>query len=205
MAGNATLQRARRPKKVRVKSTNKGVLAKMAPPPSTIMYTGPIGIPSTDESTVTLYDSFDVSLLLATQLQLLFDNNPSAARNWTEYSTAWKQYRVLGIRYRYYPSRPVNLSGEAGFGVQSIVHGTYTAPASLAQAMSSGIARPWQVWKAFTREWKMQEVNEAGFTPTSAPAASSNTLLMYASAPGSAIDIGTVMIEYLVQFKNHAL
>jgi hypothetical protein len=169
------------------------------------MYKGPIVVPSTDEISVTLYDSFDVSLVLATQLQLLFDNNPSSARNWTEYSTSWKQYRVLGIRYRYYPSRPVNLAGEAGFGVESIVHGTYAAPASLAQAMSTGRSRPWQPWKQFTREWKMQEVNEAIYTATGAPASNSHTLMLYASAPGSAVDVGTLMIEYLVQFKGHAL
>ncbi len=204
MAGSAPFKPLTKTRRRR-RGTRKNSQLSMAPPPSTISYKGPITVPPTDELSVTLYDSFDVTFTASTPLVLKFDNNPSSARNWTEYSTAWNQYRVLGIRYRYYPSRPVNVTGDGLFGVQSIVHGSYANPASLAQAMSTGIARPFQPWKAFTRIWKMQEVVEAAYTATSSPALNSNTLIIYGSSSAATIDVGTVMIEYLVQFKGHAL
>ncbi len=192
-------RRSTRPKR------NRGILTRMAPPPSTISYKGPISVAPQDEISVTLYDSFDVSFSSSAAIVLKFDNNPSSARNWTEYSTAWNHYRVLGIRYRYYPSQPVNTSNNPLFGVQSIVHGTAASPASLAQAMSTGVARPFQPYKAFTRNWRMQEIAEAAYVATSAPASTSNTLVIYGSQAGTGVDVGTVMIEYLVQFKTHTL
>jgi len=179
----------------------------MNPPPNTIAYRGPIALPSTDELTVTLYDSFDISTVTATQLQLRFDNNPSSARNWSEYSTAWNNYRVLGIRYKYFPVQFVaETSIKPGtFGYHSIVHGAVSAPASLPQAASTGVSRPWTLFKPFTRVWRMQEVAEATYGLCSAPASTSNTLVLYGSASSPGADYGTVMIEYLVQFKTHTL
>lgn len=178
----------------------------LSPLPSVIRYTGPIVTVPTDDTTVTLFDSFDISTTNASPLQLKFNNNPSSARNWTEYSTAWDQYRVLGIRFRYYPINTANTTAIPGqFGVQSIVHGTTPNVASLAQAMSTGLARPWNFFKSFSREWRMEEVNEATFGLTASPSATSDTLVLYASTASNTIDYGTVMIEYLVQFKVHSL
>lgn len=182
------------------------IVSLISPPPNTIAYKGPISFPTSDELTVTLYDSTVIAPVITAQTKLLFDNNPSAARNWTEFSTAWNNYRVLGIRYKFYPNNTVNTTTTPGnFGVQSIVHGTIAvAPNSLAEAMSTGVAKPWTIYKPFTRVWRMQETAEATYTLTSAPAANSNTLVVYASAAPATDNYGTVMVEYLVQFKTHA-
>lgn len=175
---------------------------RMAPPPSTIAYKGPLAQSVNDETTVLLYDSFDVSTT-ATNVSLRFDNNPSAARNWTEYSTAWNNYRVLGIRYKFMPANSVNTALISGVpGYNSIVHGTVAAPTTLAQAASVGVSRPWQTFKPFVRDWRMQEVVEATFGLCSAPASTSNTLVLFNSGATTQY-FGAVMIEYLVQFKTH--
>lgn len=205
MKGNASNGFIPRIRRRGLKNQRRADNSTMSPPPNTIAYKGPVRTVANDETTVTLFDSFDITTVLATPTALRFDNNPSSARNWSEYSTSWNNYRVLGIRYRYFPASVVNTTTIPGtFGYQSIVHGSVAAPASLAQAASTGISAPWVVFNRFNRTWKMQEVAEATFGLCSAPAATSNTLVLYLSA-GAAIDYGTVMIEYLVQFKTHTL
>jgi hypothetical protein len=205
MAGSAPQNSRMRRRRRITKSSRRAEVSTMSPPPNTIAYKGPVRTVSDDETTVTLFDSFDVSTAAGTSFVLKFDNNPSSARNWTEYSTSWNNYRVLGIRYRYFPASVVNTTSLVGnFGYQSIVHGTVASPASLPQAASTGIAAPWVPFQRFNRVWKMQEVAEATFGLCSAPASTSNTLVAFMSA-GAAVDYGTIMIEYLVQFKTHTL
>lgn len=176
------------------------------PPPSVVAYKGPISIPTPDTTTVILLDNFAVATgIAATTITAVFNNNPSNARNWTEYSTSWNEFRVLGIRFTYAPLTPtpngVLLSGS---GYQSVFHGTATAPTTLADASSTGIARSFNVFQPFTREWRMVDINEATYTQTSAPASTSDALVLFASncAP-AASTFGNMRLEYLVQFKTH--
>jgi hypothetical protein len=192
----------RSPRRIRRVKRVKGYEMKISPPPNVIAYTGPLIQSTNDETTVLLYDSVDISTT-ASSVSLRFDNNPSAARNWTEYSTAWNNYRVLGIRFRYMPANTVNTTGISGVpGYHAIVHGTVAAPTTLAQAASVGVSRPWQSFKPFVRDWRMQEVAEATFGLCSAPATTSNTLILFNSTNTSQY-FGAIMIEYLIQFKTH--
>ncbi len=176
------------------------------PLPSAIAYSGPVAIPLTDSTTVALLDSFPVTAVAGT-VSLVFNNNPSSARNWTEYSTAWNQYRVLGIKFRYFPlSNTPNGVTITGAGYSSIFHGTAVAPTTLPTAASTGVAEPWSIFQRFVRNWKMQETNEATFVLTSAPASTSDAMLMFSNniqAVGATV--GFVEVTYLIQFKTHIL
>jgi hypothetical protein len=198
-----------KPKFMRKKRTRSSLARypnSLNPPSSTIIYRGPITYAPLDETSVVLFDSYDVSVVVATPYTASINNNPTSARNFSEYSTSWSHYRVLGIRFRYYPAAPVNTTATGSFfGVNSIVHGAVTTPASLAQAMSTGISRPWEVYKRFTRTWRMQEIGEAGYIPCGSPASTSTALQLYVASPGISQDLGTIMIEYLCQFKTHVL
>jgi hypothetical protein len=175
------------------------------PIPSTIQYRGPVAIPPDDTTSAILMDSYNVTAVAGVVL-LTFNNNPSAARNWTEYSTAWNQYRVLGMKFRYFPLQNAPTAVTAGAGYTSIFHGTSTAPTSLPIASSTGIAKPWNVFQRFTRDWRMSEANEASFILTSAPASTSDTLIVYANnVLGVAVTTGFIEVTYLVQFKTHTL
>jgi hypothetical protein len=176
------------------------------PLPSTTQYSGPVTIPASDSISVILLDSYNVTATLGV-VSLIFNNNPSSARNWTEYSTAWNQYRVLGIKFRYFPYQNTpNGITLSGAGYSSIYHGTAAGPTTLPIAASTGIAQPWSVFQRFTRNWRMSEANEAAFTLTSAPASSSDTMVLYSnniSAAGATV--GYVEVSYLIQFKTHTL
>lgn len=172
--------------------------------PSTTVYRGPISTPASDTEVITLRDSFDISSNAGGVVALRFDNNPSSARNWTELSTVFNDYRVLGIRYKYFPVNVVNTATFGGiFGYNSIVHGSISLPTTLPQASSVGLAQPWTAFRRFTREWRMSEVVESVFQLCSAPAATSNTLLLYGTTGGINLDYGTIMIEYLIQYRTH--
>ncbi len=175
----------------------------LMPLPSTLAYTGPISIPSTDMTTVVLVDNSAVSSVLLL-ISNIFNNNPSGARNWTEYSTSWNEYRVLGMKFTYDPiTTAPSTTIQGGSGYHSIFHGTATAPTTLAEASSTGVARPFNVFKPFTREWRMTNVNEATFIQTSAPASTSDALVLYSNNTTSGVNVGNLKIEYLVQFKTH--
>ncbi len=176
-------------------------------PVSAIRYRGPLKIPNTDTMTVTLLDGATVASSAAGVITATFNNNPSSARNFSEFSTSWFEYRVLGVRFAYYPISPTpNLTLQTCSGSQSVVHGTVPgAPSSLSQAFSTGIAKPFSGFLPFQREWRMQTVNESVFVPTASPASSSDTLVLYADNATVSQVFGNLMIEYLIQFKTHRL
>jgi hypothetical protein len=136
-----------------------------------------------------------------------FGNNPSNARNWTEMSTSWAEYRVLGIKISYDPIAVVNTATAPGFsGYQSMVHSLSAPnPVTLAQAASTGVAKPWNAFRKFTREWRMTDVEEATFQPTTSPSATAYAFTLYAEGGGVTQYYGNILIEYLIQFKVHAL
>jgi hypothetical protein len=177
------------------------------PDPGTIHYLGPLQPRNEDSSTVTLFNNLAITMDAGGNLSGFIDNNPSASRNWTEYSTSWLEYRVLAVKITYFPSAVVNTAVIPGFqGYESVVHAlTVTAPASLAQAASTGMARGWIAFRKFVRSWRMETPQEALFQLTSTPAATSQCNMLYAVAGGAAVSYGNIEIQYLVQFKTHAL
>jgi len=176
-------------------------------PPGATSYSGPISIRNLDTTTVALLDNATVtSAAMTGNIAGAFNNNPSNARNWTEYSTSWAEYRVLGIKYTYEPIYTCNTTTLIGFsGYHSIVHGVPGTPASLAQAASTGIARKWNAFRPFTRSWRMNDTAEALWIATNAPAANSNALVVYAEGGTVSTYYGNILIEYLVEFRTHNL
>jgi hypothetical protein len=177
------------------------------PPTDVVRYLGPLSLPAKDTNTVILVEGATISSGVTGVINPTYNNNMSSARNWTEYSTSWTEYRVLGIKYSYYPlANTPNTTLQTCSGAHSIVHGTIsTAPASLAQAFSTGVAKSFNGFMPFTREWRMSTIVEAAFVQTNAPAANSDTLFIYADNATVSQVFGNLMIEYLVQFKTHRL
>jgi hypothetical protein len=172
-----------------------------------VMYRGPITMPSTDTTTVVLLDNAALTSSAGSVVAATYNNNPSNARNFAEYATSWEEYRVLGMKFTYDPVTPTpNGTLLSCSGYQSIVHGTATpSPSSLAQAASIGIARSFNGFKPFTREWRMSNVNEAAFVLCASPASTSDTLFVYSNNATLSQTFGNIRIEYLIQFKTHVL
>jgi hypothetical protein len=155
---------------------------------------------------MTLFDNASVSSDAAGLIVGTFGNNPSNSRNWTELSTVWTQYRVLGIKATYMPRYSVNTAAISGFtGYHSVVHGIPPTPTTPSEAASTGESRIWNPWKQFIREWRMSEIAEADFIPVSAPFSSSGALYVWANSATASILYGNIQLEYLVQFRVHAL
>lgn len=174
-------------------------------PSSATVYRGPLKMPKSDTECIVLRDNASVSCNSGGAINATFNNSPSNARNWTEYSTSWVEYRTLGVRYTYFPIANAPSTTLLGFsGYQSINHGTITTPTSLAEASSTGDARGWNAFRNFVREWRMQTPGEALWQPCSGPSSTSDTLMLYASGAGASLTYGDVLVEYLVQFKTHA-
>jgi len=177
------------------------------PDPGLVHYMGPTAPRNDDSFVVTLYDNLAVDTDSSGNISAFISNNPSAARNWTEYSTSWITYRVLAVVARYAPKGNVNTTSLGGFdGYHSVLHSpTVTAPTTMAGASSTGIARIWTAFKPWTSTWRMESSQEATFQLTSSPQATSQSFLLFALAGGTSVHYGNIEIQYLVQFKTHAL
>ncbi len=173
--------------------------------PSAVKYTGPLSAMNHDSTIVTLYENATVVTDSSGDIVNTFNNNPSSAPNWSDYSAAWDEYRVLGIKYSYDPNNIVNTAAISGFnGYTSIVHTPgATIPLTLSDAASTGVSRRWNAFTRYVREWRMSEVDEAVWVATSAPAKTSDTLLIYAEQGTISQYYGNTLIEYLVQFRSH--
>lgn len=173
---------------------------------SVAVYRGPLTPATVDNITVTMYESASISTDVTGSISAQFGNNPSSSRNWSEYSTSWTEYRVLGIRYRFNNNSVCNTSTLLGTnGYHSIVHGVPVVPTTTSQAVGVGLSRPWNIFRSFVREWRMSSTDEAAFIETSSPASTTDTLFLFALNGTASALYGTLQIEYLVQFRSHAL
>lgn len=173
-------------------------------PTSATKYVGPLT--TTVDSTVsTFYRDVSISTSAGGVVSATYNNDPSTTTNWSNYTGSWNEYRVLGIRFQYFPGNVVNTATITGFtGYHSLIRGLTTpSPASLSDAASTGISVPWTAFKGWAREWRMADVEESMFQPTASPSATSNALTIYAEGGSASQTYGHLSIMYLVQFRAH--
>ncbi len=132
------------------------------------------------------------------------DNNPSSADNWTEYSNAWTEYRVLGMRLEYEPIQVVNTTTvTAGPIVHSVLHGpSISAVTNYGQAFSYGDAKLGNTMRKYVREWRMSGTAESTYQLCLSPAATSLAFLSAAFGLTTATTYGYGFVTYLVQFRT---
>jgi hypothetical protein len=189
--------------KQRKSKTNKDFLA--APDAATVKYSGPIPTRTSENGIVSiLRDEIEYNTGSGTSFVSILDNNPSGADNWSEYSTAWAEYRVLAIKLEYVPQYVVNTTNIASAPlVHSVLHtSTITSPTGYSTALSIGDAKLGNTMTRFTREWRMQGVDEATWITTTAPAASSLAFTSSAFNATTGVLYGIGLITYLVQFRT---
>ncbi len=139
-----------------------------------------------------------------TSFNSILDNNPSGTDNWSEYSTSWSEYRVLGIRFEYEPQYPVNTAAVTTAPlVHCILHmKSNPAIASYPQAFSYGDSYLGHVSRKRIMEWRMTTPEEATFVDTSSPAGTAIAYTNYAEGLTTATQYGVVFVTYLVQLRN---
>jgi hypothetical protein len=175
------------------------------PRPGLIEYHGPIPVNASETGIVAvLRDEFALSTGVGTVISGNLDNNPSGTDNWSEYSTSWSEYRVLGIRIEFKPAFSVNTAAVATNTFCSSVLHMAAAPSivSYGQCFSYGDAKLGHVTKPQTREWRMTETPEAAFIDCAAPTLSSYVYTYYADTLTGATIYGQIFRTWLVQFRN---
>lgn len=178
----------------------------MAPPSSTISYSGRIPLNNAETGIVaTLRRTIQVTTNGSGQFSSSQTNDPSGSDNWNEYKGIFEEYRVLGIRFEYCPNFTVN-SAAVGGGllVHSILHTeTAPAPSNISEAYSYGDARCGSVFKPFVREWKMSNVDESTWYDTNGPTGPNiRSFMIYVDQAGATIGYGVVFVTALVQFRS---
>lgn len=193
---------AKRNNKMRRK---KGENFPRVPRPSVLEYKGFIPTTASEEGIVAvLRDTAAYSTGAGTAFASYLDNNPSSTDNWSEYSTSWSEYRVLGIRFEYSPQYIVNTAAvNSAPLVHSVLHMKSTpAIASYAQAVSYGDSKLGHVNRRFVREWRMASAEEGTFIDCAAPAGTAFVFTAYAEGLTTALTYGVLFRTWLIQFRN---
>ncbi len=175
------------------------------PNTSLLRYRGPIPQRTAEEGVVvTLRSLSTLSTGVGTSFNVTIDNNPSGYDNWSEYSTSWASYRVLGIRAEFIPIYNVSLATVATAPIISNVLHTATAPAvtTLTDAFSFGDPGIHHTTKKFVREWRMVSPQEALWQPTASPSRTSYCFNFFSSGLTTATTYGYVYYTLLLQLAS---
>jgi hypothetical protein len=176
----------------------------VAPRPGQTEYLG--WIPENNAETgvvVTLRGAVQLTTNGAGFLLSVQNADPTSLDNFPEYATIFEEYRVLGIKYHYYPTHAVN-SAAVGGGqmVSSILHTELSpTPGNLTEAFSYGDARIGNVFRPWIREWKMSGTLESNFEDTNV--SSNHKAIMVVIDQGAAtLAYGVMYVTALVQFRT---
>jgi hypothetical protein len=179
------------------------------PNASAIVYSGPIPQRTAENGIVAiLRENATFASGSGTSFISILDNNPSGADNWSEYSNAWGEYRVLAMRVEYEPIQVVNTAAvTAAPLVHSVVHqpGLVSSPTNYGQAFSIGDAKLGNTMRKYVRLWRMSGSSEAVYQSTLAPAATGLSVLSSAFGLTTATTYGYAFITYLVQFRTSSV
>jgi hypothetical protein len=176
-----------------------------APAASLLAYRGPIPYNASETGITTiLRDEFSLSTGVGTAISANLDNNPSGTDNWSEYSTSWSEYRVLGIRFQFVPQFAVNTATVATSPFAHSVLHMKAAPSitSYGQCNSYGDSRFGHVTKPFSREWRMNSAEEGTYLDCSSPSLTAYVFTYYADSLTAATIYGILFRTWLVQFRN---
>jgi len=200
-----TKQNNKRARRTKRRSPNQAV-----PSSAAIRYSGPAKElrDISDGIVVELRLTQSVASGATTQLNYTLNTDPSAADNWSEYSSSWGEYRVLAMTTQYEPLFSVTYQGVAStYGVGPSVHSSYhqyAAPATTnyATAWSVGDSIVSHVTKKSRRVWRMSEPREANFSTVASPATNIFGASYFADNVITGTTYGIMFITYLVQFRS---
>lgn len=181
---------------------------------SMVVYRGPISRPNQGASSVrvALKGLYPINSASAGYIETFL--NTATVPNLSEYGSfaaTWREYRVLGIRYEYWPS--YDSSGYNGSartlstGAMVAYHGP--VPAWQGAVTSSSTtntwlmegAKPWHPSSHLVVEWRMSDIEEAQFFSTSSSFNSGGIYGVVPNASGN-VPYGTCFATFLVEFKG---
>ncbi len=175
------------------------------PAASVLAYKGVIPYNASETGITTiLRDELSLSTGVGTSISANLDNNPSGTDNWSEYSTSWSEYRVLGVRFQFVPQFAVNTAAVATSPFAHSVLHMKAAPSivSYSQCFSYGDSRFSHITKPFSREWRMNSAEEGTYLDCSSPSLTAYVFTYYADSLTAATIYGILFRTWLVQFRN---
>jgi hypothetical protein len=180
------------------------------PATDVIKYNGPINVGTTLTGIVAnLRETISIISSGSGIISYIDHVDPSGSDNWSEYSTSWLEYRVLGIKYHFMPQYKVNTATTT-----TVIQDT---PIVFCQLHSSTAPTPSSIQEAWAysdgkkvdslmREksvtWRMSDTFEAEFQDTATPSTAIYSVMFQGFGASNSITYGTIFISYLVQFRG---
>lgn len=180
-----------------------------------VVYRGPISISSAGQPQtikINLKSVFTVSSNSAGFFEVYSDTlRPSQTSEWSNYSSTWREYRVLGIRSEYVPNYDASGFNGTGrsyqAGASAIYHGPNPAwqgavnSSSVANTFYMDGAKPFHPCERCVLEWRMGDIEEAQFFSTSAASVVGGVYSVSGTVTPS-VPFGVQYITTLVEFKG---
>lgn len=173
-------------------------------------YDGPIVTPDVKEAcdlhTILLGYSNSVSANGSGVIAVVFDayNQASASANWSDCQAMFTEYRILGYHFKWLPVNKYG-TGTSYFPIVSVTErGDDTNLSSLSSASSYASSREHYITDTFTREIRMDGVDEAKWTKMATSPATSDRLYvkLYGGGFTNSQTYGQYISHILVQFRG---
>jgi hypothetical protein len=175
------------------------------PPPGLVTYKGRIPRNISEDGIVVPLRSLTQVFTGAAATTLLLVQAPDVTSfdNFSEYSTVFQEYRVLGVQYEYFPTKYVNTTTlELGVLTHAIVHSPINpAITTLADAISYGDCQVACSNKPWLASWKMTSTEEALFQGVTT-ANTDISLVVFGSNMTINTTYGFIIARALVQFRT---
>jgi len=185
--------------------------SRISPPSAALIkYNGSVDLPlATTGIVANLHRAVSIQSNGSGVVSYIDTYDPSNCDNWTEYSTSWAEYRVLGIKYHYMPTYKVNTATtttviqDAPVVFTKLHALTVPSPTNMSEAWAySDNGKVDSLMREKVVTWRMDDAFEAQFENTSATNTSVYTVMYQSYGASATITYGTMFITYLVQFRN---
>jgi len=178
------------------------------PAPSTIVYKGPVVARSNKQEEAIVSTLLTVSGSLSSDSAGKFitflSDNISLATDWTSYSAAYSEYRILGIKLIYMPvNRYSKVTTITTPAIVAIDRAKVSLPTSYAQLMQYESARPVSLEDPWSIEAKMNGIEDAGFVPITTVYTGFGFPL-YGDGMSASTMYGKYFFYWRVQFRGRA-
>lgn len=153
-------------------------------------------------TTMMLTDQVDLASTAGGAIADVYGNSPTGSPNWADTNTVWGEFRVLGMKVRFYPNNRYSKTTTTCVPlVVCVDRRVSTALASYDAGVSREAHRLLSLEDPWTEQVLMDGSEEAQFQAVSGPV-SVSWIKLYATGLTVSTTYGKVFVDYLVQFRN---
>jgi hypothetical protein len=187
------------------KKTNNGKNKRTKVSNTELMYRGPIALPSSvDNTSIARAVLISLSTITSTGggiIANVIDNNPNGFGDWANFANCYDEYRVLGLKVRFMPSNPYNVTRLTRPLITLVDRDSAGGMASYAAALNYESSKDWDITRGWTVTARAKGPKDFAWITTAAPVATF-WIKLYTDTVSNTTEYGLTRNEILVEFRG---